>query len=254
MEFNKKGILSRAKEAAQQSTAVMDEGLRAYMLKVYNYMATGILLTGIIALISFKMSVITDSSGAIAGFTSIGNALFFSGLKWIVMLAPLGVVFYMSFGINKMSASKAQTVFWVFAALMGLSLSWILLVYTGASVARVFFITSATFGAMSLYGYTTKRDLTKLGGFLFMGLIGIIIASLVNLFVGSSALQFAISVIGVLVFVGLTAYDTQNIKNMYYSGDSIEIGSKKALMGALKLYLDFINLFILLLQLFGQRR
>ena len=253
MEFDKKGILARAKEA-QQSTVVMDEGLRAYMLKVYNYMATGILLTGIIALLSFKMSVVTDSTGAITGFTSIGNALFFSGLKWIVMLAPLGIVFYMSFGINKMSASKAQTVFWIFAALMGLSLSWILLVYTGASVARVFFITSATFGSMSLYGYTTKRDLTKLGGFLFMGLIGIIIASIVNIFVGSSALQFAISVIGVLVFVGLTAYDTQNIKNMYYGGDSEEIGSKKALMGALKLYLDFINLFILLLQLFGQRR
>ena len=139
MEFNKKSILERAKEA-QQSTVVMDEGLRAYMLKVYNYMATGILLTGIVALMSFKMSVITDTNGAITGFTSLGNALFFSGLKWLVMLAPLGIVFYMSFGINKMSASKAQTVFWVFAGLMGLSLSWILLVYTGASVARVFFI------------------------------------------------------------------------------------------------------------------
>ena len=161
MEFNKQNIFNKVKTATQ-STVVMDEGLRAYMLKVYNYMATGILLTGIIALISFKMSVVTDSSGAIAGFTSIGNALFFSGLKWIVMLAPLGVVFYMSFGINKMSASKAQTVFWVFAALMGLSLSWILLVYTGASVARVFFITSATFGAMSLYGYTTTVSYTHL--------------------------------------------------------------------------------------------
>ena len=171
MKFDKNGILNRAK-AAQQTAVEMDEGLRAYMLKVYNYMATGVLLTGIIALISFKMSVVTDSSGAIAGFTSIGNALFFSGLKWVVMLAPLAIVFYMSFGINKMSASKAQSVFWVFAALMGLSLSWILLVYTGASVARVFFITSATFGSMSLYGYTTKRDLTKLGSFLMMGLIG----------------------------------------------------------------------------------
>ena len=140
MEFDKKGILARAKEA-QQSTVVMDEGLRAYMLKVYNYMATGVLLTGIIALMSFKMSVVTDASGAITGFTSLGNALFFSGLKWVVMLAPLGIVFYMSFGINKMSTSKAQTVFWIFAGLMGLSLSWILLVYTGASVARVFFIT-----------------------------------------------------------------------------------------------------------------
>ena len=171
MEFNKQNIFNKVKTATQ-STVVMDEGLRAYMLKVYNYMATGVLLTGIIALLSFKMSVVTDASGAIAGFTSFGNTLFFSGLKWVVMLAPLGIVFYMSFGINKMSAAKAQTVFWIFAALMGLSLSWILLVYTGVSVARVFFITSATFGAMSIYGYTTKRDLTKLGSFLMMGLMG----------------------------------------------------------------------------------
>ena len=150
MEFNKENILSKVK-AATQTNVVMDEGLRAYMLKVYNYMATGIFLTGIIALISFKISVVTDANGAIVSFTDFGNALFFSGLKWIVMLAPLGIVFYMSFGIKRMSATKAQTVFWVFAALMGLSLSWILLVYTGVSVARVFFITSATFGAMSIY-------------------------------------------------------------------------------------------------------
>ena len=253
MEFDKKGILARAK-AATQETAVTDEGLRAYMLKVYNYMATGVLLTGIIALFSFKMSVVTDASGAISGFTSFGNALFFSGLKWIVMLAPLGIVFYMSFGINKMSAAKAQTVFWVFAALMGLSLSWILLVYTGVSVARVFFITSATFGAMSIYGYTTKRDLTKLGSFLMMGLIGIIIASLVNIFLKSSMMHFVISILGVLIFVGLTAYDTQKIKNMYAASDTGELMGKKAVMGALTLYLDFINLFIMLLRLFGQRR
>ena len=184
MEFNKQNILNKVK-AATQTTVVMDEGLRAYMLKVYNYMATGVLLTGIVALISFKISVVTDASGAIVSFTEFGNALFFSGFKWLVMLAPLGIVFYMSFGINKMSSSKAQTVFWIFAALMGLSLSWILLVYTGKSVARVFFITSATFGAMSLYGYTTKRDLTKLGSFLMMGLIGIIIASLINIFIAT---------------------------------------------------------------------
>ena len=153
-----------------------------------------------------------------------------------------------------MSSAKALMTFWIFAALMGASLSSIFLVYTVSSITRLFFITAGTFGAMSIYGYTTKRDLTKLGGFLFMGLIGIIIASIVNIFIGSSALQFAISVIGVLVFVGLTAYDTQSIKNMYYAGDSEDIGSKKALMGALRLYLDFINLFILLLQLFGQRR
>ena len=253
MEFNKKGILGRAAEA-QKSTVVMDEGLRAYMLKVYNYMATGILLTGIIALISFKLSAVTDSNGAIVSLTSFGNTIFFSGWKWLVMLAPLGIVFYMSFGINKMSASKAQTTFWVFAALMGLSLSSILLIYTGMSVTRVFFICSATFGAMSIYGYTTKRDLTKLGSFLMMGLIGIIIASLVNIFMKSSMMYFVISVLGVLIFVGLTAYDTQKIKNMYAASDTGEIIGKKAVMGALTLYLDFINLFIMLLRLFGQRR
>ena len=253
MEFNKQNILNKVKDS-QKATVIMDEGLRDYMLKVYNYMATGVLLTGIIALLSFKMSVLTDSTGAISGFTSFGNALFFSGLKWIVMLAPLGIVFYMSFGINKMSSAKAQTVFWVFASLMGLSLSWILLVYTGVSVARVFFITSATFGAMSLYGYTTKRDLTKLGSFLMMGLIGIIIASLVNIFLKSSMMYFVISILGVLIFVGLTAYDTQKIKNMYVASDSGEVIGKKAVMGALTLYLDFINLFIMLLRLFGQRR
>ena len=253
MEFNKQNILNKVK-AATQTTVVMDEGLRAYMLKVYNYMATGVLLTGIVALISFNISVVTDASGAIVSFTEFGNTLFFSGFKWLVMLAPLGIVFYMSFGINKMSSSKAQTVFWIFAALMGLSLSWILLVYTGKSVARVFFITSATFGAMSPYGYTTKRDLTKLGSFLMMGLIGIIIASLINIFMKSSMMYFVISILGVLIFVGLTAYDTQKIKNMYVESDSGEIIGKKAVMGSLTLYLDFINLFIMLLRLFGQRR
>ena len=251
MEFNKQNTQSRT---TATDTHLVDEGLRAYMLKVYNFMATGVLLTGIIALISFKISVVTDASGAITGFTSFGNALFFSGLKWVVMLAPLGIVFYMSFGIRKMSSAKAQTVFWVFAALMGLSLSWILLVYTGVSVARVFFITSATFGAMSIYGYTTKRDLTKLGSFLMMGLIGIIIASIVNIFMKSSMMYFVISILGVLIFVGLTAYDTQKIKNMYLASDTGEVMGKKAVMGALTLYLDFINLFIMLLRLFGQRR
>ena len=254
MEFDKKGILNRTKVASQESSIVMDEGLRTYMLKVYNYMATGILLTGIVALLTFKMSVVTNDAGSIIGLTQMGNAIYMSGLKWIVMLAPLGIVFYRSFGINKMSASKAQTTFWVFAALMGLSLSSILLIYTGMSVTRVFFICSATFGAMSIYGYTTKRDLTKLGSFLMMGLIGIIIASLVNIFMKSSMMYFVISILGVLIFVGLTAYDTQKIKNMYAVSDSGEIMGKKAVMGALTLYLDFINLFIMLLRLFGQRR
>ncbi len=254
MEFDKKGILARAKAATRETASVMDEGLRAYMLKVYNYMATGILLTGIVALITFKMSVVTNDAGSIVGLTQIGNAIYMSGLKWIVMLAPLGIVFYMSFGINKMTAAKAQTTFWIFAALMGLSLSSILLVYTGMSVTRVFFICSATFGAMSIYGYTTKRDLTKLGSFLMMGLIGIIIASIVNIFMKSSMMYFVISILGVLIFVGLTAYDTQKIKNMYSVSDTGELMGKKAVMGALTLYLDFINLFIMLLRLFGQRR
>ena len=253
MEFNKENILNKVK-AATQTTVVMDEGLRAYMLKVYNYMASGILLTGLISLIFFKLSVVTDANGSIVALTNIGNALFFSGFKWVVMLAPLGVVFYMSFRINKMSATKAQGAFWVFASLMGLSLSSIFLVYTGASITRVFFITAGTFGAMSIYGYTTKRDLTKLGSFLMIGLIGIIIASLVNMFMKSTMMHFVISILGVLIFVGLTAYDTQKIKNMYQSSDTGELIGKKAVMGALTLYLDFINLFIMLLRLFGQRR
>ena len=236
------------------SQTIIDQGLRAYMLKVYNYMASGVALTGFIALLLFKLAVVSGPNGEILGLTQMGNAIYNSALMWVLMLAPLGVVFYMSFGIAKMSASKAQTVFWIFAALMGASLSSIFLVYTGASITRVFFITAGTFGAMSIYGYTTKRDLTKLGSFLMMGLIGIIIASLVNIFLKSSMMYFVISIIGVLVFVGLTAYDTQKIKNMYLSSDSGEIIGKKAVMGALTLYLDFINLFIMLLRLFGQRR
>ena len=250
MEFNKKGILARARAAAQDTT-VTDEGLRAYMLRVYNYMGSALLVTGIVALITFKLAV--DSLSPLI-FSSLGNSIYNSGLAWVVMLAPLGVVFYMSFGINKMSAAKAQTVFWIFAALMGISLSSIFVVYTETSITRVFFITAGTFGAMSLYGYTTKRDLTKLGSFLMMGLIGIIIASIVNLFLKSGPMYFIISILGVLIFVGLTAYDTQKIKNMYSASDTGELMGKKAVMGALTLYLDFINLFIMLLRLFGQRR
>ena len=251
MEFNRQNIQTKTRTA---ETHVMDEGLRAYMLKVYNYMSSGVFLTGIVSLLLFKLSVVMTSDGEITGLTSLGNLLYNSALMWIVMLAPLGVVFYMSFGIKKMSAAKAQGVFWIFAALMGASLSSIFLVYTGASITRVFFITAGTFGAMSIYGYTTKRDLTKLGSFLMMGLIGIIIASIVNIFMKSTMMYFVISILGVLIFVGLTAYDTQKIKNMYLATDSGEIIGKKAVMGALTLYLDFINLFIMLLRLFGQRR
>ena len=248
MEFNRQN--TNVKSSAAESH-VIDQGLRSYMLKVYNYMGSALLVTGIVALITFKFSVLSLSPLTL---TSLGNSLYNSGLAWIVMLAPLGVVLYMSFGIRKMSASKAQTTFWIFAALMGLSLSSIFLVYTGTSITRVFFITAGTFGAMSIYGYTTKRDLTKLGSFLMMGLIGIIIASIVNIFMKSSMMYFVISILGVLIFVGLTAYDTQKIKNMYLASDSGELMGKKAIMGALTLYLDFINLFIMLLRLFGQRR
>ncbi len=248
MEFNKQSIQSKVRAA---ETHVIDEGLRAYMLKVYNYMGSALLVTGIVALLTFKYAVLSLSP---LQFTPLGDSLYSSGLAWVVMLAPLGVVIYMSFGIRKMSAAKAQTVFWIFAALMGLSLSSIFVIYTETSITRVFFITAGTFGAMSIYGYTTKRDLTKLGSFLMMGLFGIIIASLVNIFMKSSMMYFVISIIGVLVFVGLTAYDTQKIKNMYLVSDSGELMGKKAVMGALTLYLDFINLFIMLLRLFGQRR
>ncbi len=248
MEFNRQN--TNVKSSVAESH-VIDQGLRSYMLKVYNYMGSALLVTGIVALITFKFSVLSLSPLTL---TPLGNSLYNSGLAWIVMLAPLGVVLYMSFGIRKMSASKAQTTFWIFAALMGLSLSSIFLVYTETSITRVFFITSGTFGAMSIYGYTTKRDLTKLGSFLMMGLIGIIIASIVNIFMKSSMMYFVISILGVLIFVGLTAYDTQKIKNMYLASDSGELMGKKAIMGALTLYLDFINLFIMLLRLFGQRR
>jgi FtsH-binding integral membrane protein len=220
--------------------AQVDEGLRAYMQRVYSYMAGGLALTGIVAY-----------AAAASGFyQSIAG----TPLIWIVMLAPLGFVLALSFGIQRMSAGTAMLLFWLYAAVMGLSLGGIFLIYTGTSIARVFFITAATYGAMSLYGYTTKTDLSGFGSFLLMGLIGIVIASLVNIFIGSSTLQFAISIIGVIVFVGLTAYDTQRIKEMYLESDTAEAADKKAVLGALALYLDFINLFMMLLQLFGQRR
>jgi FtsH-binding integral membrane protein len=218
----------------------IDVGLRQYMLRVYNYMAGGLALTGLVAYV-----------GAASG---LYQAVFGTFLYWVIVFAPLGLVLLLSFRINSMSLGAAQLTFWAYAALVGLSLSGLFFVYTGASIARVFFITAATFGATSLYGYTTRTDLTRFGSFLFMGLIGIIIASVVNIFIASSALQFAISVIGVIVFVGLTAYDTQSIKTMYVEGDGSVVAGKKAIMGALRLYLDFLNLFLMLMQLMGQRR
>jgi len=233
-----------ARSGTVADVQAVDEGLRAYMLRVYNYMGIGLALTGIVA---YSMATMAMSNQAFA------EAVYGSPLMWVIILAPLGMVFFLSFRINKMSVSAAQTTFWIFAALMGASLSSIFLVYTGQSITQVFFVTAATFGSVSLYGYTTKKDLSGWGSFLFMGLIGIIIAMVVNIFLASSALQFAISVIGVLVFTGLTAYDTQQIKEMYYEGDSAVVAGRKAIMGALRLYLDFINLFLMLLRLFGNR-
>ena len=254
MNLNDRINAIRSTTRSTARSEAVHEGLRTYMLSVYNFMGSGVLLTGLVALLIFKFAVVTDASGNITALTGLGNAIYNSSLMWVVALAPLGIVMYMSFGINSMSSSRAQTVFWIFAALMGASLSSIFVVYTGTSISRVFFITAGTFGAMSLYGYTTKKDLTSLGSFLIMGLIGILIASIVNIFLKSSAMYFVISVLGVLIFVGLTAYDTQKIKNMYLESDGKEVMSKKAIMGALTLYLDFINLFIMLLRLFGQRR
>jgi len=245
---------------ARTYDASIDQGLRAYMIRVYNLMALGLAITGFAALGTMMLATTNDPSMAAAQLgngqmlTSVGTALYGSPLRWVVMLAPLGMVFFLSARINKMSVSGAQTAFWVFAGLMGLSLSSIFLVYTTASIVQTFFITATSFGALSLYGYTTKRDLSAMGSFLFMGLIGLIIASLVNLFLASSALQFAISAIGVLIFAGLTAYDTQQIKEMYYEGDGEAVAGRKAIMGALRLYLDFINLFMFLLQFLGNNR
>jgi len=225
---------------ATTTDVAIDAGLRAHMLRVYNYMGSALALTGIVAYVVAN--------------TSLAGVIYGTPLRWVVMLAPLAFVMVLSFGIHRLSFFAAQAVFWAFAVAMGASMASIFLVFTGASVARVFFITAGTFAAMSLYGYTTKTDLSKFGSFLVMGLIGLIIAGLVNMFVQSSALQFALSVIGVLLFTGLTAYDTQQIKDIYLESDDGETMSKKALMGALALYLDFINLFMMLMQLLGQRR
>ncbi len=234
----------------QAEAADIDVGLRQHMLRVYNYMASGLALTGIVAYAGVKIPALLNLM-----YTAVpGGGLQPTMFAYIVMFSPLAFILALNFGINKMRASTAQAIFWVFSAVMGLSMTHLFLVYTGTSITRVFFITAGTFAAMSLYGYTTKRDLSKFGSFLFMGLIGIVIASIVNLFMQSSAMAFVISVVGVLVFVGLTAHDTQNIKHMYYEGDSSETASKKAISGALHLYLDFLNLFIMLMHLLGDRR
>jgi uncharacterized protein len=223
---------------AYGATAV-DLGLRAYMLRVYNYMATGVGLTGLVALLTYQFT---------------GDALLRSPLIWVFMLAPLALVFFLSSRINTLSAEMARLLFFVYAASVGVSLSIIFHVYTGASITRVFFISAAAFGALSIWGYTTQRELSGFGTFLIMGVIGIVIASIVNIFLKSSGLDWMISIIGVGVFAGLTAYDTQRIKGMYDRSDDATSSGRKAVMGALSLYLDFINLFIMLLRLAGNRR
>lgn len=218
----------------------IDQGLRKYMLRVYNLMSSAVLLTGIVAY--YVAANIQDFA-----------FLYQGGTAWLVMLAPLAFILVLNFGINKLSATAAQGLFWAFAGVMGLSLSSIFLIYTGASIAQTFFVTAGAFAGLSLYGYTTKKDLTAFGTFLVMGLIGLLIASLVNMFMQSSALQFMISLAGVGIFAGLTAYDTQRIKHMYFEGDASDTMTKKATLGALSLYLDFINLFMYLLRFMGNR-
>lgn len=225
---------------AADAGVIFDQGLRKHMLRVYNYMASGVLLTGIVAMV-------------VASTPAFYQVIFGTPLKWVAMFAPLAFVFFFTFRIERMSAATAQASYWAFAALMGVSLASAFLVFTGLSIARTFFIAATMFGTMSLWGYTTKRDLSRFGSFLVMGLVGILIASIVNIFLGSSVLQFAVSIIGVLVFTGLTAWDTQNIKSQYAEHYGHEANSKLAVFGALSLYLNFVNLFQMLLNLTGER-
>jgi uncharacterized protein len=232
---------------------VVDEGLRAYMIGVYNYMTLGLGVTGLVAYGSFALGTVQTGNGRL-GLTDFGHAIYASPLRWLIVLSPLALVFYLSARINTMSVASARNAFIAFAALIGLSMSALLVVYTGASVGRAFFATAAAFASLSLYGYTTQRDLSGMGSFLMMGVVGLVIASLINLFLQSTGLQFALSVICVLVFAGLTAWDTQSIKNGYFAGDSYELVQKKSIHGALRLYLDFINMFQAILMLTGSSR
>jgi uncharacterized protein len=238
---------------ADRAVAI-DEGLRAYMIRVYNYMAMGVALTGLVSWFTYQAAIVTNEAGAIVGLTAFGQAIFSGPAVIVLFLATLGIVFFLSFRIQRLQPTTALTVFLLYSGLFGLMLSSVFLVYTGVSISRTFFITAASFGALSLYGYSTKRDLSPIGSFLFMGLIGLILAIVVNMFLGSSGLQFVISVVGVLIFAGLTAYDTQQIKEMYDPQEDGTLTSRKAIMGALKLYLDFINLFLFLLHFLGDRR
>ena len=239
---------------ATDRAVAYDMGLRAHMIRVYNYMAGGVALTGVVAWFTYQMAVDTNASGAITGLTPFGQTLFSSPLVWLVMLAPLGLVFFMSFRIGHIQASTARLLFFIYAGAVGLSLATIFMVFTATSITRVFFIAAASFGALSLYGYTTSRSLDALGSFLMMGLFGILIAMFVNIFLGSSMLQWIVSILGVGIFAGLTAWDTQKIKEFYDPMDDGTAAGRKTVMGALSLYLDFLNIFMFLLQLMGDRR
>ena len=239
---------TRTANAGAQAGAVIDEGLRAYMLRVYNMMALGLAITGLVAFFA------SQAAFADGQLTAFGQAIYVSPLKWVVMLAPLALVFFLSFRIHTMSVSAAQATFWVYAGLMGLSLSSIFLIYTSTSIATTFFATAAAFAGLSLYGYTTKRDLSKLGTFLVMGLVGILVAMLLNFFFQSGTLALVISILGVVIFAGLTASDTQKIKNLYDHVAGTDMAGKAAIMGALTLYLDFINMFQFLLAFLGNQR
>lgn len=255
-DYNPQDLRARAAEARGQAGVDIDQGLRTYMLGVYNYMAGALVITGLAAytLFSAAFVLVVIDGKEVPHYTALGDSIFNSPLQYALMFAPLAFVLVLSFGINKLSASATQLLFWAFAAIMGLSLSSIFAVYQLGSITQVFLITAIAFGGLSLYGYTTKRDLSAMGAFMVMGLIGIIIASVVNIFLQSDMMQFVISVIGVLVFAGLTAWDTQKIKSMYDANDSAVARTKKTVMGALTLYLDFINMFLFLLRLFGDRR
>ena len=242
----------RFMQSSDAASVQIDAGLRSYMLGVYNYMTTALGVTGLVAFGTKMLTTETGPDGA-TYVNGLGALLFGTPMMWVVALAPLAMVFWLSAGIHRMSVPKAQTLFYVFAGLMGLSLTSVLFVYTGASVARAFFITAGAFSALSLYGYTTKRDLGPLGAFLIIGVFGLILASLVNIFVQSQGAEFLISIVGVLLFAGLTAYDTQKIKSMYMASDSHEVAQRKSIHGAMALYLDFINMFLMLLRLFGNR-
>ncbi len=239
---------------ARAGTGAIDEGLRAYMLGVYNYMAVGLGLTGLVAYAIFKLSFETVGAGEKLVPTALGQTLYGSPLRWLIILAPLGMVMFLSARLNAMTAATARNGFFIFSALMGVSMSVLFVRYTGASVGRVFFETAAAFGALSLVGYVTKRDLSAMGSFLIMGVWGLVIASIVNLFMHSSGMQWALSILCIGIFAGLTAYDTQTIKQNYFAGDGHEVSQKKSIFGALNLYLDFINIFQAMLSIFGGSR